>query len=94
MPRLANHPAELIDLVAHAQRFRANQQANGDARGKSGMMFLNDRDGRFVGIRHAKKNFEFGIVLAAETCVIFVGFAVQPADRFQNAERRAEIGGS
>ena len=46
---------------------------------------------RILLVRHAEQNFEFRIVLPAEACVIFVGFAVEPADRFQDADWRSEI---
>src|SRR6202023_1955275 len=88
--RLANHSADLVDLVTYAQRLRADQQTNGSLR-KILNYFLDDGDSRIIGIRDAEKHLEFLIILAAEACVIFVGFAVQPADRFEDADGRGKI---
>ena len=89
---LADHAAELVDLVACAARVRANEQADRAPR-EIGDQFPYDRNRRLLVIGDAEQDFEFGIILAAEAGEVLVGFAIQTANRFQNADGRSEIGG-
>src|ERR1700730_359630 len=86
---LANHAAKLVDLVARSQRLRPDQKANGTLREIPNQL-LDDRNGRFVVVRHAEQDLEFRILLPAEARIIFVRLAVETADRFQDADRRSE----
>src|SRR5581483_4443995 len=54
---------------------------------------LNHSNGGILQIIHAEKNFKVWVILPAETCIVFVGFAVKPANRFQNAYGRRELAG-
>ena len=90
MACFAHHAAKFIYLVARAERLRANQQTNRTL-GKIHNNFLNYRDGRIAVIGNAEENFEFRVILAAEACVILIRLAVEPVNRFENADRRSEI---
>src|SRR5580704_3606420 len=90
VPRLANHAAKLVHFVASPDFFRANQQTNRPP-GKITDQFLDDRNRRITLVAYAKKNLKLGIILMAEASVVFVSFAVEPANRFQDAGRRLKI---
>src|SRR6202041_1957976 len=62
---LADHAAELVDLVACAARLGANQQADPAPREISDQ-FPYDRDRRLLVIADTEQDFKFGIILAAE----------------------------
>src|ERR1700675_3143946 len=93
MARFLHHAAQLFYFVACADCRRANQKANGALR-KITDQFLDDGNCRIVFVRHAKKSFEFRIMLPAKTRVMFVRLAVEQANRLQDADGRSEIRGS
>src|SRR4029077_14998315 len=53
--------------------------------------FLDYRHGRVGLVRHAEKEFVFGIVLSAETRKIFISVRIQPSNGLEIAYRRSEI---
>ncbi len=89
----AGHAHEFIDLVARAERFRALEQADG-ALGEIADEFFNHRDGGIGAVGDTEKNLEARIVLTAKAGVVWVGFAVEPVDGFQDADARRVIGES
>ena len=88
--RFAGHAAKLVDLVACAERLGTDQQANRTLRKIARSVFDGGNRGIAL-VGNAKKNFEFGIILAAETRKVFVCFAVEAANGFQDADGRREI---
>ena len=89
--RFTGHAAELRDLVACAHGLRADEQANW-ATGKIANDFFDHGDGGIGIVRHAEEDFELGVILAAEACVVVVSLAVEAVNGFQDADRRSEIG--
>ena len=92
MARFANHAAKLVDFIAGAQRLRTDEQSNRALR-KIGDYFFDYRNRGIALITHAKKNFEFRVILIAEARVVFVGFAIQAVNGFQNTGGRSEMCG-
>src|SRR5690348_2237276 len=88
--RFAHHAAELVYLVAGAKRRSADKQANVALRKISDQLF-DDRHSRIRLFRHTEDDFEFRVLLPAKAGVVLVGFAIEPADRLQNAHRRSKV---
>src|SRR6202007_3395954 len=90
--RFAHHAAKLVDLIADAQRLRANQETNPTLR-KIARQFCNHRNRGVQLVADAEYYFIIGIILRAKASVVLVGLAVQSINRFEDADGRREIGG-
>src|ERR1700683_3336413 len=90
MARFANHAAKLVDFIAGAHWLRTDEQSN-RALGKIGDYFFDYRNRGIALITHAKQNFEFRVILIAEARVVFVAFAIQAVNGFQDTGGRSEM---
>ena len=90
VPRFAGKARELVDLSIRSQVFRPNKQTNPALR-KLGDQSLNQGNCKVRPIIHRKMNFVIGIVLAAETRIVFVAREIHASYWFQKAHRRSVI---
>ena len=88
--RFLHHALEFGHFIVDGLASGANQDANLPV-GKIVFQLFEDRHRGIVLIADAENQFILGIVLAAVTGQVLVGFGIQPAKGFQVADRRSEI---
>jgi hypothetical protein len=85
----AREPAQLAYFSVPAPARGTDKKANGAA----GVVFdklSDDRNDRIIDVHHSEQNFVFRVIEIAEAGEVLVAFAVQPPDRFQDADRGRE----